>query len=165
MHFSIFFRLVRTPQWRCLRTTRQRWPSCGIRGATRAAVFVAGRLMIFCARRSAIPPLFCLSSSWGSTPCWRILFFRLNPILGSVWTPETVSVSAASEKVAGVARPVRNLTNSPLLTLFFSVPQFQCSWDRGSSQTRGWVAGVCFSSLCAYSCDSVNCSARPLGSC
>ena len=26
-----------------------------------------------------------------------------------------------------------------------------------------WVAGVCFSSLCAASCDSVNSSARPLG--
>ena len=26
-----------------------------------------------------------------------------------------------------------------------------------------WVAGVCFSSLCAASCDSVKCSARSLG--
>ena len=26
-----------------------------------------------------------------------------------------------------------------------------------------WVAGVCFSSLCAASCDSVKSSARPLG--
>ena len=59
--------------------------------------------------------------------------------------PETVSVSAALEKVAGVNRPVRNLTTSPLLTLFFSVPQSQCSW----------VAGVCFSSLWADSCGSV----------
>ena len=33
--------------------------------------------------------------------------------------PETVSVSAATEKVAGVNRPVRNLPNSPLLTFFF----------------------------------------------
>ena len=69
--------------------------------------------------------------------------------------PETVSVSAASEKVACVNRPVRNLTASPLLTLFFSVPQSQCSWDGGSSPTMGWVAGVCFSSLCADSCGSV----------
>ena len=69
--------------------------------------------------------------------------------------PETVSVSAASEKVAGVNRPVPNLTTSLLLTLFFSVPQSQYSWDRGSSPTMGWVAGVCFSSLCADSCSSV----------
>ena len=57
--------------------------------------------------------------------------------------PETDSVSAASEKVAGVTRPVHNLTNSPLLTLFFSVPQFQCSWDRGSSQTRSAADNHC----------------------
>ena len=69
--------------------------------------------------------------------------------------PETVSVSAASEKVAGVNQPVRNLTTSPLLTLFVSVPQSQCSWDGGSSPTMRWVAGVCFSSLCADSCGSV----------
>ena len=68
---------------------------------------------------------------------------------------ETVSVSAASEKVAGVNRPVRNLTTSPLLTLFVSVPQSQCFWDGGSSPTMRWVAGVCFSSLCADSCGSV----------
>ena len=79
--------------------------------------------------------------------------------------PDTVSVSAASEKVTGVNRPVRNLTRSPLLTLFFSIPRLQCSWDRGSSPTIEWVAGVCFSSLCADSCDSVKSSARPLGSC
>ena len=68
---------------------------------------------------------------------------------------ETVSVSAASVKVAGVNRPVRNLTTSPLLPLFVSVPQSQCSWDGGSSPTMGWVAGVCFASLCADSCCSV----------
>ena len=41
--------------------------------------------------------------------------------------PEPVSVSAASEKVAGVNRPVRNLTISPLLALFSSFPRSQCS--------------------------------------
>ena len=82
-------------------------------------------------------------------------FSRLNPILGSEWTLKRSSVSAASEKVAGVNRPVRNLTTSPLLTLFFSVPQSQCPWDGGSSPTMGCVAGACFSSLCADSCGSV----------
>ena len=60
--------------------------------------------------------------------------------------PETVCVSAVSEKVAGVNRPVRNLTKSPLLTLFFSIPRSQCSGDRCSSPTVEWVAGVCLSS-------------------
>ena len=68
--------------------------------------------------------------------------------------PETVCVSTASEKVAGINRLICNLTKSPLLTLFFSVPRSQCSWDRCSSPTVGWVAGVCLSSLCADSCDS-----------
>ena len=55
-------------------------------GGHQSRSFWAGWLLIFCAGRSAIPSLFCLSSSWGATPCWRILFSRLNPILGSVWT-------------------------------------------------------------------------------
>ena len=41
--------------------------------------------------------------------------------------PEPVSVSAASVKVVGVNRPVRKLTISPLLALFFSFPRSQCS--------------------------------------
>ena len=36
-----------------------------------------------CAGRSAIPSLFCLSSSWGTTPCWRI--FSLVSI--QFWVP------------------------------------------------------------------------------
>ena len=110
--------------------------------------------MVFCGGRIAIPSLLCLSSSWGATPCWR--FFSLVSI--QFWVrvdPETVSVSAASEKVAGVNRPVCNLTTSPLLTLCVSVPQSQCSWDGGSSPTMRWVAGICFSSLCADSCGSL----------
>ena len=54
-------------------------------GGHQSRGFWAGRLMIFCAGGAPFH-LFCLSSSWGSTPCWRILFSRLNPILGSVWT-------------------------------------------------------------------------------
>ena len=154
MRSSIFFRLVRTPQWRCLRITRQYWPSCGIRGVP--------DLLRWAERHStSLLPQFIM----GLNTVLANLVLSSQSNSGFRVDPETVRVSAASEKVAGVTRPVRSLTNSPLLTLFFSVPQFQCSWDRGSSQSRGWVAGVCFSSLCAYSCDSVNCSAHPLGSC
>ena len=41
--------------------------------------------------------------------------------------PEPISVSAASVTVAGVNRPVRNHTFSPLLALFFSFPRSQRS--------------------------------------
>ena len=45
---------------------------------------------------------------------------HLNPFSGFRVDPEPVSVSATSVKVAGVNRPVRNHTFSPLLALFFS---------------------------------------------
>ena len=78
--------------------------------------------------------------------------------------PEPISFSAASVMVAGVNRPVRSHTFSPLLALFFSFfPRSQLSYNRGSSPTMKWVAGICFSSLCAAFCDSVISSARPLG--
>ena len=41
--------------------------------------------------------------------------------------PEPISVSAASVKVVGVTRPVRNHTFSPLLAVFFSIPRSQRS--------------------------------------
>ena len=85
------------------------------------------------------------------------------PFSGFRVDPEHIRVSAASVKVVGVTRPVHNHTFSPLLALFFSFPRSQRSQDRGSSPTMEWVAGVCFSSLCAALCDSVKSSARPLG--
>ena len=76
-------------------------------------------------------------------------FSRLNPILGF---ERTLKLSVFQQlrrrwQVSSVNRPVRNLTTSPLLTLFVSVPQSQCSWDGGSSPTMRWVAGVCFSPM------------------
>ena len=66
MRSSICFRWVRTPQWRCLRPTRQRWPSCGIRGAPmpRSSASVHHE-------RNTVLANFVLSSQ---------------SILGSVWT-------------------------------------------------------------------------------
>ena len=85
MRSSIFFRWVRTPQWQCLRPTRQRWPSCGIRGAPMPRLL--GRtahdrlrwaerhsislLPQFVMRRNTVLANFVLSSQ---------------SILGSVWT-------------------------------------------------------------------------------
>ena len=49
------------------------------------------------------------------------------PFSGFRVDPESISVSAASVKVVGVTRPVRNHTVSPLLALFFSFPRSQRS--------------------------------------
>ena len=46
---------------------------------------------------------------------------------GSEWTLNLSVFSAASVKVVGVNRPVRNHTFSPLLALFFSFSRSQCS--------------------------------------
>ena len=49
------------------------------------------------------------------------------PFSGFRVDPDPISVSAASVKVVGVTRPVRNHTFSPLLALFFSFPRSQRS--------------------------------------
>ena len=49
------------------------------------------------------------------------------PFSGFRVDPEPIRVSAASVKVGGVTRPVRNHTISPLLALFFSFPRSQRS--------------------------------------
>ena len=49
------------------------------------------------------------------------------PFSGFRVDPEPIRVSAASVKVVGVTRPVRNHTFSPLLALFFSFPRSQRS--------------------------------------
>ena len=49
------------------------------------------------------------------------------PFSGFRVDPEHFRVSAASVKVVGVTRPVRNHIFSQLLALFFSFPRFQCS--------------------------------------
>ena len=49
------------------------------------------------------------------------------PFSGFRVDPEHFRVSAASVKVVGVTRPVRNHTFSPLLALFFSFPRSQRS--------------------------------------
>ena len=133
-------------------------------GGHQSCGFWAGRLMIFCAGRSAIPSLFCPSSSWGATPCWQILFSRLNPILGYVWTLKP-SVFQQLQRRWPVSPDLFATSLTHRYLPYFSPFHNSNALGTGSSQTMGWVAGVCSSSLCAYSCDSVNSSAHPLGSC
>ena len=67
---------------------------------------------------------------------------------------KTLGFSTASEELASGSRSVRNLSKSPLLTIFFSLPQSQFHRDRCSSPTVGWAAGLCLSSICSNSCNS-----------
>ena len=67
---------------------------------------------------------------------------------------KTLGFSTASEEMASGNRSVRNLSKSPLLIIFFSLPRFQFHRDRCSSPTVGWVAGLCLSSICSNSCNS-----------
>ena len=84
MRSSIFFRWFRTQQWRCMRTTRQRWPSCGIRGASdpRFLNWTAHDLMRWAERHSiSLLPQFIMERN----TVLADFFSRLNPILGSEW--------------------------------------------------------------------------------
>ena len=47
---------------------------------------------------------------------------RPNQVLGSEWTLEDRGVSKAPEEVASVHRPVCHLTQSPMFSIFFTVP-------------------------------------------
>ena len=67
---------------------------------------------------------------------------------------ETLGISSASEEMASVNRPICNLSQSPLYTIFFSLPRSQFHRDRCSSPTVEWVTGVCLSSLCSDPCGS-----------
>ena len=60
-------------------------------------------------------------------------------------------VSRAPEEVASVSRPVYHLTQSPMFTIFFTVPQSECSGYGCSAPELGWVAGVCLSTLVSHS--------------
>ena len=64
---------------------------------------------------------------------------------------EDACVPSTSAAVAGSYRSICNISESPLHTIFFSLPRSQCHQDRCASPTVEWVAGVCLSSLCTDS--------------
>ena len=67
-----------------------------------------------------------------------------NQVLGSEWTLKI-------EEVASVHRPVCHLTQSPMFSIFFTVPRSERSGYGCSAPELGWVAGVCLSTLVAHS--------------
>ena len=67
---------------------------------------------------------------------------------------EAGGLQGSVQEVAGVDRPIRNISKSPMFNIFFSLPRSQCSGDGCSSSELGWVAGVCLSSLVPHSSSS-----------
>ena len=67
---------------------------------------------------------------------------------------EAVSFSGTAQEMAGFHRPVRHLSQSPLFSIIFFLPQSELSGNGCSSPELEWVAGVCLSSLVDHSCGS-----------
>ena len=67
---------------------------------------------------------------------------------------EAGGLSGSVPEVAGIHRPFRHITKSPMFDIFFSLPRSQCSGNGCSSSELGWVAGVCLSSLFSNSSSS-----------
>ena len=67
---------------------------------------------------------------------------------------EAGGLQGSVQEVAGVDRPIRNISKSPMFNIFFSLPRSQCFGDGCSSSELGWVAGVCLSSLVPNSSSS-----------
>ena len=64
---------------------------------------------------------------------------------------EAGGLRGSVQEVAGVNRPVCNISKSQMFHIFFSLPRSQCSGDGCASSKLEWVAGVCLSSLVSHS--------------
>ena len=67
---------------------------------------------------------------------------------------EAGGLSGSVQEVAGIDRPIRNITKSPMFDKFFSLPRSHRSGNGCSSSELEWVAGVCLSPLVPHSSGS-----------
>ena len=88
---------------------------------------------------------------YGETQCVGGRSFSPEPDLGRRVDAEAGGLHGSVQEVAGVNRPVCNITKSPMFTIFFSLPRSQCSGDGCTAPKLEWVAGVCLSSLVSHS--------------
>ena len=88
---------------------------------------------------------------YGETQCASGRSFSPKPGLGLRVDAEAGGLQGFVQEVAGVSRPVCNVSKSQLFLIFFSLPQSQCYGDGCASLKLEWVAGVCFSSLVSHS--------------
>ena len=87
----------------------------------------------------------------GSSQCSRGLFVSSQPSVGFRMDTQDRGFPRAPEEMAGVHRPFCHLTQSPVLSIFFSVPRSERSGCGCSAPELGWVAGVCLSTLVTHS--------------
>ena len=88
---------------------------------------------------------------YGETQCAGGRSFSPKPDLGLRVDTEAGGLLGYVQEVAGVNRPVCNISKSQMFHIFFSLPRSQCSGDGCASSKLEWVAGVCLSSLVSHS--------------
>ena len=88
---------------------------------------------------------------YGVSQCASGRSFSSKPDLGLRVDAEAGGLQGFVQEMAGVNRPVCNVSKSQLFLIFFSLPQSQCYGDGCASSKLEWVAGVCFSSLVSHS--------------
>ena len=88
---------------------------------------------------------------YGETQCASGRSFSPKPDLGLRVDAEAGGLQGLVQEVAGVNRPVCNISKSQMFHIFFSLPRSQCYGDGCASSKLEWVAGVCLSSLVSHS--------------
>ena len=88
---------------------------------------------------------------YGETQCAGGRSFSPEPDLGLRVDAEAGGLQGSVQEVAGVNRPVCNISKSQMFHIFFSLPRSQCSGDGCTASKLEWVAGVCLSSLVSHS--------------
>ena len=87
---------------------------------------------------------------YGETQCAGGRSFSPKPDLGLRVDAEAGGLRGSVQEVAGVNRPVCNISKTQMFHIFFSLPRSQCSGDGCASSKLEWVAGVCLSSLVSH---------------
>ena len=91
---------------------------------------------------------------YGKTQCSPGFVISPKSDSGLRMDSEAGGLSGSVQEVAGIDRPIRNITKSPMFDIFFSPPRSQRSGNGCSSSELEWVAGVCLSSLVPHSSGS-----------
>ena len=88
---------------------------------------------------------------YGESQCASGRSFSPKPDLWLRVDAEAGGLQGFVQEMAGVNRPVCNVSKLQLFLIFFSLPQSQCYGDGCASSKLEWVVGVCFSSLVSHS--------------